>query len=276
MGKKVIIRVIAILLIKIVVSNILIGQKEYCKAIHYDRGPLDTIYISERWHDQKGKNKEYVSIHKKNGNIINSSKSKPKNVEYDSILQFPICKSTLYFTGKNRRTKYSILEHFSYDFNSKGSVICKEDRKRATVKSEPVYSVQKWHSNGQLAYKERSTTKRKYHYRRYNEEGRLTVKWSRDFTKGVNRLDGWATIWHEKDKRKLYKLYFEQDRVVHFIQYDHRDRVAIKADYSEEDKSMYDLLPKRRAELLYIEKSCKSICFPQTPEVIDADVYGEK
>jgi len=177
------------------------------------------------------------------------------------VVQEPDCKLVYFPNQQDIFPHKSIVLHYEL-VDDKSQLDCKyvEDyRKSGTVL---ICKLKKWHPNGELAYKERSTTKRKYHYRRYNEEGRLTVKWSRDFTKGMNRLDGWATIWHEKDKRKLYKLYFEQDRVVHFIQYDHRDRVAIKADYSEEDKSMYDLLPKRRAELLYIEEDCKSICFP--------------
>lgn len=193
-----------------------------------------------------------------------------------AVVHEPDCKLVYFPNQQDIFPHKSIILHYQL-VNSESQLVCKyvEDYKKSGTIL--LINFKKWHSNGQLAYKEQNTTKGIYHYKRYNKEGQLIAKWRRDFSKVVNRLDGWATIWHKDKKQKLYKLYFEQDRVIQFVKYDHRGRVALKANYNkEDDKLMYDLLSRYEFELLHIEQDCKSICFPQTLEVIKGAVYKKK
>lgn len=241
------------------------AQKESYKAIHYHREVFDTTFVSEIWYDFLGIRKEYAYIHEKNRRIIKRVKSKPQNWEKDSTVNFPICKVTLVFTKKNRIAKNTTIEHFFYEREKKGLVICKSSHQYKHKKGY-TWSLKKWHSNKKLAYKEHSNPKKEYCYKRYDKKGRLLAKWQRNEKERVRRLDGWATLYEEG--KKAYKLLIDQSRVIKCVKYNQQGKEeSVKEWDFEEWTEIQDALPRRFYTLLYLEKSCKSICFPPENEV---------
>lgn len=266
MGKIVI--KITLLIAFFIIDN-LSAQNEACKVIHYYRESFDTISATEIWYDSKGSYKNYVYMNEVKGKTITRSDSIPANWKTDSIIQFPIRKITIDYNNKRGIIRNYLDEHFSYALSKQGQLICRKEEKITSRKTEPKFLLQKWHSNGQLEYEERNNPKKKYTCRRYNEQGQLITKWHRKLNTHFKRLDGCAIIWHEKEKRILYKIRFKLDKVLQYYHYNNSDRVAFKINYSKEDKRVGDVLPEYIAQLLHIEPVCFPDPEPEIYKVVD-------